>query len=218
MRTNLEQGDLLPPEVELADSFDVNRHTVRRAIDQLVREGLVERFRGKGTVVLFQPIEYPISKESRYTQTMTAQGLTTSRIIIDSGLIVAPDGVARRLEIPFGSEVMWIEAIRLADGNRISASSQFVPHPYADMLSQKYEGGSVLRFLNTLCNVSLFRKYSLITAVLPEKVDVNNLGISPNLPLLRTKTIMSDTKFEKPVEYSVTRSRSDAVELRFDAT
>src|SRR5579872_3971701 len=47
----LRPGDLLPPEVALARQFEVSRHTLRVALETLVRAGRLERQRGRGTVV-----------------------------------------------------------------------------------------------------------------------------------------------------------------------
>ena len=216
IRSELEPGDYLPPELQLAENFGVNRHTIRRAIDELVQDGLLERYRGRGTVVTNVPIEYPLTKHSRYTQTLTAKGHSMSREIIKMELFVAKDGVARRLEIPSGSEVFWLESVRIVDDRRISVSSQFVPQPWAAELMAHFSGGSVMGFLTEHCHLNLVRQYTLITAVMPEEDDARHLNISRRLPLLRTKTVQVVEETGVPAEYSVTRGRSDWLELRID--
>ena len=47
----LQEGERLPSEAELCAEFDVSRITVRRAVDELVEEGVLERRQGKGTFV-----------------------------------------------------------------------------------------------------------------------------------------------------------------------
>jgi len=47
----LEPGAKLPPELELAETYDLSRGTIRQAVLLLVAEGLVERVQGKGTFV-----------------------------------------------------------------------------------------------------------------------------------------------------------------------
>lgn len=53
-------GDGLPSEAELAQRFGVNRHTLRRAVDELVDAGLLERRHGLGIFVLDTQLDYQI--------------------------------------------------------------------------------------------------------------------------------------------------------------
>ncbi len=58
LRQNYRCGDYLPAEHQLAARFAVNRHTLRRAIDQLVEKGWVQRRQGIGVLVLMRPFDY----------------------------------------------------------------------------------------------------------------------------------------------------------------
>ncbi len=76
VRNRLMPGDYLPPESQLASRFDVNRHTVRRAIDELVFNGLIERQQGRGNMVVHQPYSYPLHAKAHFTENMAEQVLT----------------------------------------------------------------------------------------------------------------------------------------------
>ena len=54
LRQHYRCGDYLPAEQQLAARFEVNRHTLRRAIDQLVEKGWVQRRQGVGVLVLLR--------------------------------------------------------------------------------------------------------------------------------------------------------------------
>jgi len=60
----LRFGEKLPSEAELADSFNVSRITVKRALNELALENLVERARGRGTHVIYKyspkPVQAPL--------------------------------------------------------------------------------------------------------------------------------------------------------------
>ena len=96
-------ADRLPAETELALRFHVNRHTLRRAIDKLVAEGLVVRRHGKGVYVLDPAIDYAIGRRTRFTETLEAQGVTTqSRVIRKqwcSPAVASPQGF-RSAKVP----------------------------------------------------------------------------------------------------------------------
>lgn len=70
-------GDMLPSENEMADRFGVNRHTLRRAIDLLVADGLLERQHGRGVFVINNQIDYPLGSDTRFTENLTAMGAST---------------------------------------------------------------------------------------------------------------------------------------------
>ncbi|AGS40664.1 putative porin [Cycloclasticus zancles] len=64
IKSAYEAGDYLPVEVELAARFSVNRHTLRRAIDELVSMGLVERQHGRGNLILGEALEYKVGEKT----------------------------------------------------------------------------------------------------------------------------------------------------------
>ena len=69
---NLEEGDAVPPERELAARFGVSRETVRQALHELLVEGRIER-RGRGTVVSRPKLIQPLSLLS-YTEGARQEG------------------------------------------------------------------------------------------------------------------------------------------------
>ena len=216
IRSNYEPGEYLPSEQSLASRFGVNRHTVRRAVDELVQDGVVERFRGRGTVVLDTPIDYPIQKSNRFTETLTKLDQKPVSQLLKKEMIAVSEGVAHRLQITPGSLVVWLETLRFAKGRPIGVSSQFLPQPYAQTVFDQYESGSLHQFLFEQHRVCLKRSYSLITAVLPQEEDARLLQMSRHMPLLRMKNINVDEISAIPVEYAVARARADAIQVRVD--
>ncbi|WP_431824809.1 GntR family transcriptional regulator [Burkholderia sp. F1] len=70
----LKAGEGLPPERDLAERLQVSRDTVRRAIDKLTRQGLIESRRGAGTFVAAR-VEQPLSLVTRFSDDMQRRGL-----------------------------------------------------------------------------------------------------------------------------------------------
>jgi GntR family phosphonate transport system transcriptional regulator len=71
VRSQFKVDDFLPSESRLAVRFQVNRHTVRRAIDELVFCGLIERQQGRGNQVIHQPYAYPLNQGAYFTHNLT---------------------------------------------------------------------------------------------------------------------------------------------------
>src|SRR5262245_59905805 len=69
-------GSRLPGEIEIASQFNVNRHTVRRAITALAERGVLRAERGSGTYVNanVRRISYPIRSRTRFSEIVGISG------------------------------------------------------------------------------------------------------------------------------------------------
>lgn len=209
-------GDCLPAETDLAARFGVNRHTLRRAIDELVDAGLVERRHGRGVFVLDTQLDYRIAAGTRFTENLAALGLDTANRILRKQRLPAIERVAERLGVPSGAPVFWIETLRTAAERPLCVISHFLPAERFPDLRDGYEGGSLHGFLATAYGVKLSRTESLVTAVLPQGDDARLLGMPQNRPVLRVKSVNVDDRDGTPVEYAITRFRADRIQLRIN--
>src|SRR2546426_10941259 len=92
----LRPGDVIPPELEIARSHGISRHTVRQAIVELAREGLLRRERGRGTFVTPPPIVRSLGSFYSFAHEMKGRGLEfhTRVIYRDSRRAGHRDGAA----------------------------------------------------------------------------------------------------------------------------
>src|ERR1700742_3844965 len=127
LRRQYRPGQQLPSEPLLAERFSVNRHTLRRAVDELVDAGLVERRRGLGVFVLDGVLSYGIHKGSRFTDAVAAIGSTAESIVLARQIIPARNGVAQRLGLAEGAMVGWVETLRKINDVPFSVISHFLP-------------------------------------------------------------------------------------------
>ncbi len=213
VRKHYKPGTQLPPEPVLAERFSVNRHTLRHAIDELVNSGLVERRRGLGVFVLDGPHNYGIHKHTRFTKTLETAGNTTESVVLRKLAIPASSGVARRLELGEGVEVLWVETLRKANERQFSVVSHFMPAELVGQVFAEYEGGSLHDFIADRLGIELERQYSLISTRLPQGDDATLLGIPRHQPILRIKSVNVNSVTRRPVEYALGRLRGDRVEL-----
>ncbi|MDB5513917.1 MAG: putative transcriptional regulator, partial [Tardiphaga sp.] len=61
-------GERLPGENEIAETYRVNRHTVRRALATLAERGFVRAERGSGTYVEAPRLAYPLRSRTRFSE------------------------------------------------------------------------------------------------------------------------------------------------------
>jgi len=206
-------GKYLSSEQELASRFSVNRHTIRRAIDELVNAGLVERCHGKGTIILEPAFDYSIGENSRFTESLESRGKTTDSKVLRKLIVPANGGVSRRLGISDGDPVIWIETLRQVDHIPFCIISHFIPQKKFESIEIDYNGGSLHRFIRERLDLRLRRTDSLITAVLPQGDDALHLSMPHQMPVLRVKSLNVDLHTNLPVEYAITRFRSDRIQL-----
>src|ERR1700742_88027 len=74
----------LPSEAEIADTYGVNRHTVRRALATLAERGLVQAERGSGTYVKEPRLAYPLRARTRFSEIVGEGGRAPEGQLIGS--------------------------------------------------------------------------------------------------------------------------------------
>jgi GntR family phosphonate transport system transcriptional regulator len=194
----------------------VNRHTLRRAVDELVDAGLLERRHGLGIFVLDTQLDYQIGQATRFTENLAALGFMTESRILREQTLGASAPVARRLNIQEGDAVHWVDTLRLVDERPLCLISHFVPAERFPDLLGRFESGSLHSLLAGVYGCRIRRTESLVTAVLPQGDDARMLGMPQNRPVLRVKSVNVDERDGTPVEYAITRFRADRIQLRIN--
>ncbi len=117
----LEPGGRLPTEPELAEHYAAGRHSVRRAVAELAKDGHVSIEQGRGTFVIPRPrIEYRIGSRTRLRDNMAAQGIDVMGESLGAGSIRADGDVKAALRIRKGAKVLVTRRLTRADGVPVS--------------------------------------------------------------------------------------------------
>ncbi|MHA6494606.1 phosphonate metabolism transcriptional regulator PhnF [Pseudomonas borbori] len=209
LRKELEQfaaGDYLPGEVQLAARYAVNRHTLRRAVDELVLEGRLLRQQGKGTQVLAKPLVYPMQAGSAYSDSLSALGHQVDAQLLERSRHAASREESRYLELAPDAEVLELCTLRLIEEQPLSLIRHRFCASRAALLAD-YQGGSLRRYLAER-DVPLTRTFSLIGARLPSREEAARLLMPKHAPLLTVLTLSRDLA-GRPVELSLSTSRAD---------
>lgn len=205
-------GDYMPAEVQLAARFEVNRHTVRRAIDELVREGSVLRRQGKGTQVLERPLIYPMQADSAYSQSLSAQGIGVEALLLQRRQCPASAEDAEHLQLDEFAELIELHTLRKLDGLPVSLIRHRFCASRSELLA-RYKRGSLRQYLAER-DLPLTRTLSLVGARLPSREEADLLMMPRHLPVLTVLTVSRDSS-GNPVELSRSTSRSDRFQYQF---
>lgn len=211
----------LPSEKELAREYKVSRMTMRQAIAELVKEGLVSRQRGSGTFlnktamqVIPHLSNFPISFNLRIREL----GLMPSARIIKAQIIPSSADMAHRLGIAPGEPVAFHKRVLLANGEPVALNHSFIS-------SALCPGIITEGLMENSISTTLEQRYQLIPihaehwfeAILASDEDARLLEIKSGAPLLLLTTT-SYLEDRTPLEFSMTAWVGDRVRLYFSAS
>jgi GntR family transcriptional regulator len=122
----LPQGTLLENEILLAEQLGISRPTMRRAMEQLVDQGLIVRRRGIGTRVVQPKVRRPLELTSLYDDLATTGQSPTTEVLRFETLGADAD-IAGRLRLPTGDPVVLVERLRSALDQPIARMTNWLP-------------------------------------------------------------------------------------------
>ncbi len=197
-------GDKLPTEKEFSERFDVNRHTVRRALAELSQAGIIYVRRGSGAYVAEGVLDYKIGPRTRFSQNVSDLGRTPSTQVLHFEVVEAEERVSRRLGLRPGRMVQMIESVGEADGTPVTYCTRFLPAERFPDLGQNVERtGSLSAALKEYGVIDYVRDWTRISAIAPSRTIAKKLRQPDNAPVLRAEALNKDMAGQ-PIEYSIT--------------
>lgn len=207
---NLEEGDLIPTEVELCRHFDISRPTVRQAINELVTEGYIIRKKGKGSFVSRPKIkqDFLLVLESFNTE-MQEKGLRHDTDLLSQKIRGASVQAAEAFGINQGEDLVFISRIRSIDGEPNVLVNTWLPaRRFSPILEYDLEKESLYDLMEREFNCVLTNTRRYLEARRAGDFEAEKLGISPGDPVQYIETIATETD-GLPVEFSLAYYRGD---------
>lgn len=133
-------GARIPSEQLLCDTYGVSRVTVRKAMLDLVQEGLLVRRQGKGTFVADERIRRDLHQITSFSTACAQKGHTAGAKLISAQLEEAGNEDIEKLGLPAMSRVVEICRLRLCDGEPVMLEINRFPERYAFLLEEGGDG------------------------------------------------------------------------------
>jgi len=208
IRLRYQPGELLPTQSVLAKRFGASLITVKRALGELGRLGLIESTRGKGTVVLRPTVIDTHTGVSSWTDTMVGMGADPrtawSRIDVETGT----DETRRLLKMKHGESLVVLRRLRTLGGENICLMTNQIPEKLAPDLA---ESGLSEESLYTALN----KRYGIVLAYADEAVTARAANeqerdvFGPDCDTVLQIKRMSFDADDQPIEYAWLTAPSD---------
>jgi len=212
----LQAGARLPSEPELASSYGVSRVTVRKALGNLEREGLIDRRPGAGTFVTQARAQQPISADlADLMANIVALGQTTKARLVSFGYEPPPARVAQTLGLASGDKAQRSIRVRSLNAEPFSHLTTWVPEAIGVRYNEADLGSTPLLTLLARSGVEVARAVQSISATRADPQVAGALNLEVGSPLLAVRRLLRDHD-GRGVEYLEALYRPDRYELTLD--
>jgi GntR family transcriptional regulator len=206
----------LMSERELGKKFKVSRMTVRQALTEMIREGILYTQVGKGTYVNDSKIKQELQTLTGFSQDMGARGAVVSAQVLDARIIPAPLTLAAIFSVPMNTELVLLSRLRLSDSIPLAIEEAYIRYQVCPgILECDFSKESLYNILATRYNTILVRAEQTMEASLAVPKEAELLQIAPPSPVLRLERL-SYNEQNMLIEYVKSTYRGDR--YRFHTT
>ncbi|MBT2478393.1 GntR family transcriptional regulator [Streptomyces sp. ISL-94] len=189
----LKPGDQVPSEAEMVDRYGVSGGTVRKAMLEIRASGLVETRHGKGSFVKARPpVRHRSSDRFRrslrqggkaaYLAESEQSGAAAKVNVTYIGPVEAPDGIAQRLGVDLGTQVLARRRLYFRNGSPVEAATSYLPwdvvRDVPELFAENPGGGGIYARLEEHGHV--FAEFVETLQARPaSKAEASELALSP---------------------------------------
>lgn len=205
-----EEGSLLPSENTLAKEYGVSRETIRKSLDYLSQDGLIQKKQGLGSIVL-NPVlfNFPISGLTSFKELSDTQEMDATTILLRNEKTTVDETLSRKIHVPVGKEVLAIERIRKIDNQRVIYDYDFLNFDVTGDIPSERLTNSLYDYLENDMNLSIsFANKEIFVETVTEE-DRKHLDLRDednHLVVVRSHVYLEDASY---FQFSESRHRVD---------
>jgi GntR family transcriptional regulator len=209
----LTANSALPTEPELASQLGISRFTVRQAMEQLVRDGLIRRERGRGTFVAEPPASAAVGRPYSFAEDLDSQGLDAHAPVLRLGPVTPPVEARTALGATADEPVLEIVRLRSRGGRPVAVEISLVP-------ANLVPGLTVEALTDTSLYDVLERRYGITVTTAEEELRLvaledevaRWLDVPPGTPGCRIERVTWDDN--RVIELRYSHLATDSVRFR----
>jgi GntR family transcriptional regulator len=204
-------------EREFSEDLGVSRMTVRKALTELVNEGLLERKHGSGTYVAKPKITYDAGEMVNYVQAMQRRNIATASQLLEFSEMVASRRLAEILKIEIGNPIYRVSLLRFANRVPVILERGFFPCiRFPKLEDWDLEKSSTLDLLTSVYQIKPGLISQTVEAVAAAETVAQQLRVEEGFPLIMLSRIIFSNETKTPVVFSQDFLRSDYTRLHTD--
>jgi GntR family transcriptional regulator len=205
-------GDAVEPQRQLAQRFEVSVMTVRQALTQLERDGLIMTRHGLGTFVSAPKVNW--NRLTSFTERVEGLGLKPSSRVLDASIVKADLRQAELLRTRPKENLIRVERLRMADGKPVAIEVvQVLFSEFPELLNHRLESTSFMRVLADHYHVVITHTDETIEARAAERSIAGLLQLKPKTPLIHLNQVLF-TVGNRPVALCSGWYRADIFSFR----
>lgn len=215
----LSSGTQLPTEQELCEAYNVSRITIRQALDEMQKEGIIEKLRGKGSFIKSNPgvfvhkLHYPLS----ITTTLNNLQIPFERQAVRRDLYTGKDiTIQNKLEISADAPVVEFFRLYRTNGIPFVFLKSWIPQELVPGILQKeMVNGSLYNTLAEYYDLRPARVKDIFSVIKPDQELIDILQIQHYSSVILLEGI-ARTSNGKPLEYTKSFWIPEKVNFQFD--
>ncbi len=218
-RGKIQVGSRIPTESSLAEEFNVNRMTVRKALEGLIENRMIERRRGKGSILISakpQKFVYELKNISSFDDDMHALGLNPRTKTLDVTVLDNVPEIARRLDLIDDTRVIFTLRVKYAGDVPVLIERSYLPYrEFKELLNMDLDG-TLYHMLVEKFNVELHHSeqvFSSVAASARERSMFKAAEGEQCLPCIKMESVVYDPN-NIPIEVLHSLYRSDYYKFR----
>ncbi|MCZ0703028.1 GntR family transcriptional regulator [Natronobacillus azotifigens] len=193
----LSAGDQISTEKELSTKYNISRITVRKALENLEKQGYLTRISGKGTFIADKVLLKDISNTLGFSENILLQGKKPGAKVIENKIIDSTPEIENALNLEKDEKVISVIRVRTANEEPISLEYSIFPMDYEYLLHEDLNDKSMYDILKKQSNIHFGNSRKTIKIVSSNFEESKYLKIPEGHSVLCLKSVVVDTNNNK---------------------
>lgn len=219
-KQTIKKGEKLPNEKDLCEQFNASRITIRRAINDLVHEGYVEKIHGKGTYAKDYKKPIHILDLKGFSEGLSLAETPITKKIISTEIMESNEEMMKIFNRDKVFEIIKLVRLIKDDHDVFSLDYAYLPHDiYPGIIDHLKDTVSTFNVINKIYNINFYESEKKIEVLFPTEEIAEQFKISYSEPLIKVEKKINDSN-QRVVHYSeyylIANRVSLNIETKFD--